>query len=94
MSFAQQPFLHLSLKVASLSSLATEQHVLTQLPLTEVWLADSALSEELFRRRSRFSAAFSVVTEPVLRQDSDEVRRREREDSFLVGRSRISQQDS
>jgi hypothetical protein len=88
------------LGVASLSGLTAEQHDLVQLSLIDSCLADLTLSSEPFRKRRRFSAAFSFVTEPVLQQESVEVRSREREDDFLelclvmTERPLVSQQDS
>jgi hypothetical protein len=88
------------LDAASLLGLPTEQHDLVQLSLTDGCLADLTLLVEPFRKRRRFSAAFSFATEPVLQQESVEVRIREREDDFLehclviAGRPLVSQQDS
>lgn len=88
------------LEAASLLGLTTEQHGLVHFSLTEGCLADLALSLEPFRKRRRFSAAFSFVTEPMLQQESVDVRIREREDDFLehclviTERPLVSQHDS
>lgn len=95
----QHGFEQLSLTGGLLIGLSLAQQEPTQAPIGD-FLTDLQLSE-LFRKRRRFCAAWSLVTVPVLQQESTEVRMRERVDDFLEhdlaptdGRSRVSQQDS
>src|SRR5688572_14554368 len=91
----QQDFAHLPLMGGSLAGSSLECTYAT----VDDFMADLTRSPEPLRRRRRFSAAWSCVTEPLLPQESREVRRRERADDFLEHcfpssewRSRTSQQ--
>ncbi len=95
----QHGFEHFPLTGGSLPGVSFEQEETTQAS-ADVFLTDLVLSRASLRRRRQFCATWSLVAEPLLQQESSEVRR-ERADDFVEHcfpssgcRSRILQQVS